>query len=99
MSETDASVVKLYRLIHIRFRRTTEHSVTSHDLKRSSSFPSHKKRPAFYGRLSRNLKLVLFLSWCRVPPGDSTQSVKTRAYLQTAVDWNALSHRKDSPQK
>nr|DAH77012.1 MAG TPA: hypothetical protein [Caudoviricetes sp.] len=33
---------------------------------------NHKKRPAFYGRLSRNLKLVLLLSWCRVPPGDST---------------------------
>lgn len=72
MSEINDSVVKLYRLIHIRFRRTTEHSVTSHDLKRSSSFPSHKKRPAFYGRLSRNLKLVLLFSWCRVPPGDST---------------------------
>nr|DAI69972.1 MAG TPA: hypothetical protein [Caudoviricetes sp.] len=27
------------------------------------------------------------------------QSAKPRAYLQIAVDWNALPLRKDSPQK
>ena len=57
VSETNDSVVKLYRLIHYRSRRTTGHSVTSHNSKRSSSLQIHKKRPAFYGRLSRNLKL------------------------------------------
>ncbi|HGH4650566.1 TPA: hypothetical protein ACJIW1_002904, partial [Enterobacter cloacae] len=40
--------------------------------KRSSSLQIHKKRPAFYGRLSRNLIILLLLSWRRVPPGDST---------------------------
>nr|DAL40533.1 MAG TPA_asm: hypothetical protein [Caudoviricetes sp.] len=64
--------MRLYRLIHYWLRRTTEHSVTSHNSKRSSNLQNHKKRPAFYGRLSRNLIILLLLSWRRVPPGDST---------------------------
>nr|DAT32454.1 MAG TPA: hypothetical protein [Caudoviricetes sp.] len=66
--------------------------------KRSSSLQIHKKRPAFYGRLSRNLKLYCYCHGAGCLPVTLPKSAKPRAYLQIAVDWNALSLRKDSPQ-
>lgn len=65
--------------------------------KRSSRLKIHKKRPAFYGRLSRNLKLYCCCHGAGCLPVTLLQPAKSRAYLQIAVGWNALSLRKDSP--